>query len=441
MPAGEPPKKIVLGCMFIAAAAAVAVLLGAASATRDQERPRGSEAVRVVRRDVGSAVTATGVIKPMSGAEVRVGSRISGVVTRLLIRTGDAVQKGQLLAELDERELGARARAQGGAAPRVAAEYRILQSRPRAGRRGCRRPRPCDEARTQPPPVGTIGQGGQWAQGRDFYVLPWPDGGAYLFSWKLRRRVARMSEGQLDVVLPGGTRDEFGVLTDAFNHMVGRIRDMIRARDQLLLDVSHELRSPLTRMKVALELLPEGEKRRSIAADVAEMEAMITELLELERLRDGRGIRTERQDLLPILREVAQGFENKAPGVRVVSAAREIPLDIDGDKIRTVLRNLLENAFKYALSDSGAVQVWAAQDAEAAVVRVTDDGPGIPETELASLFEPFFRVDRSRSKKTGGYGLGLSICKRILEAHGGGIAAENNAGRGATFTLTLPKPA
>ncbi len=321
---------------------------------------------------------------------------------------------------------------------------------------------------------------GHW---HDFYIAPGSNGGAYLISWELGRRmrefhntmlwllhvlmlvivflayivlrhilrplrslhegVTRLSEGELDVVVPRWTRDELGILTDAFNQMVRRIGDMVRARDQLLLDVSHELRSPLTRIKVALALLPESEKGRRIAADVTEMEAMITELLELERLREGRGIRTERRDLVPILREVVESFQDRPPGVRLVlqGAPPEILLDVDGDRMRTVLQNLLENAVKYSLPDSGPVEVSAVQTGETVVVRVTDDGPGIPETDLANLFEPFFRVDRSRSKKSGGYGLGLSICKRILEAHGGGIAVENNAGRGATFTLTLRTPA
>lgn len=165
---------------------------------------------------------------------------------------------------------------------------------------------------------------------------------------------------------------------------------------------------------------------------------MISELLELERLRAGRGINTARHDLVPIVREVAEGFRGK-PGVRIVSAPPQLPLDIDAEKIRTVFRNLLENAVKYSLPDSRPVEISAFQDAEEVVIRVTDDGPGIPEDDLANLFEPFYRVDRSRSKKTGGYGLGLSICKRILEAHGGGIAVENNPRRGASFTLTLPR--
>ena len=316
-------------------------------------------------------------------------------------------------------------------------------------------------------------------QGRRYYLEPSPNGGTYLFDWNFSRNmyaahqklirmtllvmvaifvityavlrrllrplqtlgegVAKLSEGQLDFVVPIRTRDEFGALTGAFNQMIGRVREMVLARDQLLLDVSHELRSPLTRMKVALELLPEGEKRQRIAADVAEMEIMISELLELERLRAGRGIKTARQDLMPLLREIAESFQERPPGVVIASAPPKLLLDVDAEKMRTVFRNLLENAVKFSLADSRAVKILVSQEEERVSIRVTDDGPGIPEDDLANLFEPFYRVDRSRSKKTGGYGLGLSICKRILEAHGGSIAVENNPGRGATFILTLPR--
>jgi signal transduction histidine kinase len=312
-----------------------------------------------------------------------------------------------------------------------------------------------------------------------YYTVAAPDGGSYLFAWNvppamreahvtlllmlllvmtavvltahtvlkrllqplrgLSEGVARLGAGDLNVALPSPTRDEFGRLTVAFNQMVGRVREMIAARDQLLLDVSHELRSPLTRMKVALELLPPNDQRTGMAADVAEMERMIAELLELERLRRGRGVSPARQDLLPILRETVESLQNRPPGVRVVSMSPEIPVDIDAEKIRTVLRNLLENAIKYSLPDSRAVEVSAAQNGERVVIRVTDDGPGIPDRDMSNLFEPFFRVDRSRSKKTGGYGLGLSISKRIVEAHGGTLSVQNNPTRGASFVVTLPK--
>jgi signal transduction histidine kinase len=316
--------------------------------------------------------------------------------------------------------------------------------------------------------------------GRHYYVTPAPNGGTYLFAWKLTERmrtahllvpavllllmatvvfaahgflrrlllplrwlgegVARLSEGHLDVVVPKRSADEFGALTEAFNRMVGRVKEMIQTRDQLLLDVSHELRSPLTRLKVALELVADRDMKARMTADVAEMEVMIGELLELERLREGRGISTTRQNIVSLVNEVAQNYKERPPGVRLCLTTPEILLDVDTDRMRMVIRNLLENAVKYSLPDSRPVEVSATQDGQTVAIRVTDDGPGIPERDMSSLFEPFFRVDRSRSKKTGGYGLGLSISKRIAEAHGGTIAVENNPRRGATFVVTLPKP-
>jgi signal transduction histidine kinase len=328
-------------------------------------------------------------------------------------------------------------------------------------------------------PAAMLGPVALHGPGHTNHVVTAPNGGTYLFTWTFGRGmesahlillfsllglmcgivfiahavlknlllplrtlgdgVARLSEGQLDIELVKRRPDELGVLTDAFNQMVRRVRQMIQARDQLLLDVSHELRSPLTRLKVALALLPENDKTARMAGDMAEMEHMILELLELERLRDGRGIRFARNDLSRILQEVVSAFQDRAPGVDLIAAPREIPLDIDANGTRTVLSNLLENAVKYSLPDSRAVEVSIAQDDTSVVVRISDDGVGIPEGDLERLFDPFFRVDPSRSKKTGGYGLGLSICKRIIEAHGGEIHAERNAGRGASFVVTLPK--
>ena len=313
---------------------------------------------------------------------------------------------------------------------------------------------------------------------RHYYVVAGPKGGAYVFAWSIPERmytahlvvpavvlflvatvvfagygvlkrlllpvrllgdgVARLSEGHLDVVVPKRSTDEFGALTDAFNRMVGRVKDMIRARDQLLLDVSHELRSPLARLKVAVQFVGEPEMKARMAADLATMDIMVGELLELERLRDGSGVKTAHQNLIGLLDEVVQGFHDRSPGVHFSSNATDIVVDVDSERIRTVFRNLLENAVKYSLPDSRPVEMSATQNDDRVIVRVTDDGPGISPPDQANLFEPFFRVDRSRSKRTGGYGLGLSIAKRIVEAHGGAIAVENNATRGTSFTVTLP---
>ena len=311
------------------------------------------------------------------------------------------------------------------------------------------------------------------------YVATRPDGGTYVFVWKLQQRaraihdrlllaligllvaivlaayaflrrvlrplawlrdaVARLGEGDLDVAVGRRTWDEFGDLSEAFDRMVGRVREMVRSRDRLLLDVSHELRSPITRMKVALELGDDDAMKRRLEPSVAEMEAMVAELLELERLRDGHALELEDCDLVRIVQGAAQDFAGRAPGVVLDAGPEQVRLTIDPAKVHVVIRNVVENAVKYSLPDSGPVRVSMDASASSVVVRVEDDGPGIPEKDVERLFEPFFRVDPSRSRRTGGYGLGLSLCKRIMEAHGGSIAARNRPGRGASFSITFPR--
>ena len=249
--------------------------------------------------------------------------------------------------------------------------------------------------------------------------------------------MGRISGGDLDVALPVSGRDEFATLTAGFNEMVSRVKQMILARDQLLLDVSHELRSPLTRMKVALALLPDDADKTDMNSDLNEMETMIAELLELERLCSPNGLNREEQDLMPILHEVARSFDGRAPGIKVTTSSKSILVNIDGEKIRTVLRNLLENAFKYSLPDSRPVDLSTQQSDHTVTVRVRDDGVGIPEAQSSAVFEPFFRGVPARSTTTGGFGLGLRICQRITEAHGGTLQLANNSDRGATFIVTF----
>jgi signal transduction histidine kinase len=310
------------------------------------------------------------------------------------------------------------------------------------------------------------------------YLAEAPNGGRYFFAWEFGRRaraahdrllavllvsmiavfatahivmtralrplralqdgVTRLSAGDLDVALPNHTQDEFGALTDAFNLMAARVKEMVQGRDRLLVDVSHELRSPLTRLKVALALLPDSSKKAQAEADVSEMEALTTGLLELERLRDGRALRVASADLVALLRDAAAPFAGAHPGVVVSDAVPAIAVRVDEAGLRTVLRNLLENAVKYALPDSRPIRVAASAADGVVTLVVEDDGPGIPPGDLERVFEPFFRVDPSRSRKTGGYGLGLSICKRIVEAHGGVIEAGAVVPRGARFVITLP---
>ena len=249
--------------------------------------------------------------------------------------------------------------------------------------------------------------------------------------------VARLTRGDLDVSISPSSRDEFAALTDAFNRMVTRVREMLASREQLLVDVSHELRSPITRMKVALELLPESELRTRLAADVRELESVVTEVLELQRLQSVHGIHREPIDLVLLVDNIVASFGHTQPAITVQAAQRPILVTADVRLMTVVLRNLIDNAVSYSLPDSGPVIVSVEKAASGVIVRVQDDGPGIPEQEAENVFEPFYRLDRSRSRQTGGYGLGLSICKRAITAHGGRLTVQRNLPRGSTFTIEL----
>jgi signal transduction histidine kinase len=254
---------------------------------------------------------------------------------------------------------------------------------------------------------------------------------------ELGEGVDRLGAGDLSVSVPSRTNDELGRLATAFNDMVGRVRDMISSRDRLLLDVSHELRSPVTRLRVALELLPAGAQRDAMIEDVLEMQRMIEGLLEMERLRSGHGLVRAEHDIVALIHEVARSFAGSAPGVRVVTGTESIPAGVDAEKLRIALRNIIENAVKYSLPDSAAVEVSAAHEGSAVVIRVRDHGTGIPDADKSRVFEPFFRSDPSRSRKTGGYGLGLSLAKRIIDAHGGTITVRDAAPAGTLIEITL----
>jgi signal transduction histidine kinase len=229
-------------------------------------------------------------------------------------------------------------------------------------------------------------------------------------------------------------RGELSELSRAFNDMTGRIREMIKSREQLLLDVSHELKSPLTRIKVALELGKENLPA-VVRRNVGEMETMVTELLETARLDSGRGsLSLAPVDLSELLRDVVQPFLETGPGVRVEAPAGHSRVEADAKRVRAVIRNLVENALKHSAHQDRPVEASLRERGGRLELVVRDSGYGIPASDLDSVFEPFYRVDKSRNKDSGGYGLGLSLCRKIMEAHGGGISLESEEGRGTTAT-------
>ncbi len=256
----------------------------------------------------------------------------------------------------------------------------------------------------------------------------------------LLKGVREVSEGNLDFQFEAkGRHGEINFLAENFNLMVQHIREMGQSKDQLLLDVSHELRSPLTRLKVALEMTPKGKMKDSMLRDILEMETMITELLETERLKNGNGkLALGKVDLTALIRETLAQFKSRKPGVKILGKPEDLLIQADEARVKTVLRNVLENAIKYSAGRKKPVEVGVSKDEKEALITVQDFGRGIPPEDLEKVFEPFYRVDKSRAKDTGGYGLGLSLCREIMRAHGGDIRLESEPGHGTKVTLYFP---
>lgn len=269
---------------------------------------------------------------------------------------------------------------------------------------------------------------------------------------RLADAARRLGSGDLAARTGLRRADELGEVARAFDEMAERLVATLRGQTELLANVAHELRTPLARIRVALDLAEEGDAAAAraalaeIAEDLGELERLVADILASARLelsRDGAASGAPPLHLAPLdLAEVARGaaerLRQRHPD-RAVETSLAGPLPVEGDAalLRRVLDNLLDNARKYSPPGS-PIRVVARTDALGASVAVADEGTGIAPEDLARLFTPFFRADRSRARATGGVGLGLSLSRRIAEAHGGRLTAASAPGRGSTFTLTLP---
>lgn len=254
----------------------------------------------------------------------------------------------------------------------------------------------------------------------------------------LENGVAALTAGHLDhrVELTGD--HEFRDLAEAFNAMAKRLSDLLASKEHLLLDMSHELRSPLTRMKVQLEFLSDEEAREALRAEVAEMEAMVTSILEEARLRSSAAaLNLEKIKLSDLIRSVMGDFKERMPGL-TCEALVPVEVRVDQEKMRSVLRNLMDNALKHTPQGGDPVSIAMVRNKNSVEITIQDHGEGIPEAAMPHVFEPFFRVDSSRSRKTGGYGLGLSLCKAIVNAHQGFIDISSDPGKGTRVFISIP---
>ena len=218
----------------------------------------------------------------------------------------------------------------------------------------------------------------------------------------------------------------------AFNEMQARIRKLVAARTQTLAAVSHDLKTPLTRMRLRAEVLADRAQAEGLVADIREMERMLDQTL--AHLRGDRKDEARRPlDLAALLATLTDAATDQGATARL-----RVPdaMVIEGRPLalKRAFGNLIDNAIKYG--GLAEIQVHAKEDA--LVISIADEGPGIPEDRMSEMFEPFTRLEDSRSRETGGFGLGLSIARDIVEGHGGTIALANKSEGGLLVTIRLP---
>jgi len=246
---------------------------------------------------------------------------------------------------------------------------------------------------------------------------------------RVSRAAEKLGRGEDVSPLPAHGPAEVRDLTQTFNRMQDRLTRFVSDRTRLLAALGHDLRSPLTALRVRAEMVDEQETREALVSSIEEMREMVDATLAF-----ARGVATSEpyepvdlQQFLEKLRtDMLDGFE------LVPSAPVQVRLRPQA--LRRALRNILDNAVRYG----GGARVSYGQEDDHAVIRIRDEGPGIPEPELDQVFEPFFRLEKSRSRETGGSGLGLSIARTLLRAHGGDVRLSNHPEGGLLAEVTLP---
>jgi signal transduction histidine kinase len=268
----------------------------------------------------------------------------------------------------------------------------------------------------------------------------------------IRAGAQRFGSGAFGEPIPVRHRDELGQLASDVNAMARSIHQMLDAKRALLLAISHELRSPLTRARLNTELLPEAPddvaaRREALLRDLGEMRDLVTDLLESERLGQGHAaLQLEPVDLPALVREVvdalAQTHGGTVPTVALEMEAGLPALQLDRARMRLLLRNLLDNALRHSADAEQAplLRLHRAAPDAGVVITVRDHGPGVAPSALPHLAEPFYRPDTARGRSAGGVGLGLYLCKLVAQAHGGSLDIANTQ-PGLAVTVTLPERA
>ena len=283
---------------------------------------------------------------------------------------------------------------------------------------------------------------------------------AFLITFFLSRRISapvktltlaarRLGQGDLSQRVRSRDKGEMGELAQAFNSMAGDLERTEQLRRNMVADAAHELRTPLSNIRGYLEAIHDGIKKpdtdtiNTLDQEAALLSRLVDDLQELSLAEAGElKLVCQSEDIAALISQTVASMQAQA-AIKGVSVSDDLPdklppVNIDYNRISQVLRNLLENAVTHTAT-GGAVTVIARQQDNYLEVAVTDTGEGIPAEDLPDIFERFYRVDKSRARATGGSGLGLTIARRLVEAHGGTIEALSEPGKGSRFSFTLPE--
>ncbi len=266
---------------------------------------------------------------------------------------------------------------------------------------------------------------------------------------RMRRKAQRIGIDQLDErLVASNPADEIGALAATLNEMLDRLQAGVIARQRLIADASHELRTPLAAMRAELDVNLRDSRRtpaeravmHSVREEVDRMTRIVTNLLTLARADDGRlRIDVAELELGDVVAAAVSQLEPFATqkGVRLEVQTGPCPAEGDAERLQQALTNLIENAIEFTPAEK-TVKVSCWRSGEEAGVTVADEGPGIPKDAQEHVFERFYKLDPSRSRQSGGAGLGLAISYEIVHAHHGRIWVESDEGRGSAFSIALP---
>ncbi|MDR1616638.1 MAG: HAMP domain-containing histidine kinase [Syntrophomonadaceae bacterium] len=282
---------------------------------------------------------------------------------------------------------------------------------------------------------------------------------SFMTGWFLARRITRpirktadvarqIAEGRYNVQFESQTKTrELHDLVSALNHLADALGRQERLRKQLTADVAHELRTPLTTLSSHLEAMiehvwePTPKRLKSCYEETQRLEMLVADLENLAKIEsENLKLNKSRVDLLEIVQIAGENLETEASKKNLSLSIVGVSSFVNADKERMsqVLANLFSNAIKYTPA-GGHICAEVTDDAQNGIIRVKDNGIGIPEKELPLVFERFYRTDKSRARKTGGTGIGLTIVKSIVTAHNGTVTADSHTERGSCFTVTIPK--